>query len=102
MDNDVYHAADIYYLSKRHVEGTEKRRLENRMMWILTGEEQYWKDSKGIGNEAAVQKQNERDQMKIDGKRKIPKRKGTRSNFYKRPNRKRMTLSDPKSGIEVD
>ena len=39
MDKDVYHAADIYYLSKRHVEGTEKRMLENRMMWILTGEE---------------------------------------------------------------
>jgi hypothetical protein len=49
MDNDVYHAADIYTLSKRHVEGTEKRRLENRMMWILTGEDQYWQDSKAIG-----------------------------------------------------
>ena len=49
MDNNVYHAADIYTLSKRHVEGTEKRRLENRMMWILTGEEQYWQDSKAIG-----------------------------------------------------
>ena len=49
MDNDVYHAADIYYLSKRHVEGTEKRRLENRMMWILTGDEEYWKDSEAIG-----------------------------------------------------
>ena len=55
MDKDVYHAADIYTLSKRHVEGTEKRRLENRMMWILTGEDQYWQDSKAIGTEAAVQ-----------------------------------------------
>ena len=54
MDKDVYHAADIYTLSKRHVEGTEKRRLENRMMWILTGEEQYWQDSKAIGCEKMV------------------------------------------------
>ena len=54
MDNDVYHAADIYTLSKRHVEGTEKRRLENRMMWVLTGEEQYLKNSEAIGTEAAV------------------------------------------------
>ena len=54
MDNNVYNAADIYTLSKRHVEGTEKRKLENRMMWILTGEEQYWQDSKAIGVESMV------------------------------------------------
>jgi hypothetical protein len=59
MDKDVYHAADIYTLSKRHVEGTEKRRLENRMMWVLTGEEQYLNDSEAIGREAGVMKQNE-------------------------------------------
>jgi len=56
MDNNVYNAADIYTLSKRHVEGTEKRVLENRMMWILTGEEHYWQDSKAIGREAGVKK----------------------------------------------
>ena len=59
MDKDVYHAADIYYLSKRHVEGTEKRILENRMMWILTGEKQYWQDSKAIGCEAMVSQNQE-------------------------------------------
>ena len=56
MNKDVYHAADIYTLSKRHVEGTEKRRLESRMMWILTGEEKYLKDSEAIGSEVAVKK----------------------------------------------
>ena len=37
---------------------SEKRRLENRMMWILTGEEQYLKDSEAIGLETMV-KQNQ-------------------------------------------
>jgi hypothetical protein len=40
--------------------------------------------------------------MRKDGKRKIPKRKGKRSNFYQRPNRKRKTLSNSKSDMEVD
>ena len=55
MDN-VYYAADVYSLSMRHVVGEEKRRLENRMKWVLTGEEKYWQDSKAMGREAGVQK----------------------------------------------
>ena len=45
----VYYAADIYTLSMRPVAGDEKRVLENRMKWVLTGEERYWKDSNAIG-----------------------------------------------------
>jgi len=101
MDNDVYHAADIYTLSKRHVEGTEKRRLENRMMWILTGEEQYLNDSEAIGREAGVQKKIE-DAQKMKVGKKTAKRKNRRYLFKQRPNRKMKTLSDSKSDMEVD
>ena len=50
----VYNAADIYTISMRPVAGPEKRLLENRMKWVLTGEEKYWKDSNAIGREAGV------------------------------------------------
>ena len=108
MDNDVYNAADIYYLSKRHVEGTEKRRLENRMMWILTGEEQYWKDSNAIGREAGAQKKIEDAQKKTLGTKRIKKKKGKGSNFFKRPDkrfterRRAKALSNTKSDMQVD
>ena len=99
MDNNVYNAADIYTLSKRHVEGTEKRRLENRMMWILTGEEQYVNDSEAIGREAGVMKHNEAAQKRLQGK-KTANRKNKRSVFK---HQKRKTLSKSKSDImEVD
>ena len=91
MDNNVYNAADIYTLNKRAVQGTEKRILENRMMWILTGEEQYWKDSNAIGREAGVLKKIEDAQKKKLGTTRTKKRKGKRSNFKQRPNRKRKT-----------
>jgi hypothetical protein len=45
----VYFAADIYTLTTRAVTVKEQRRLKNRMQWILTGEEEHWKDSKAIG-----------------------------------------------------
>jgi hypothetical protein len=44
----VYYAADVYSLSMRHVVGEEKRRLENRMKWVLTGSEEFGKDSIAI------------------------------------------------------
>ena len=50
----VYYAADVYTLSSRPVIGDEKRRLENRMKWVLTGEDEHWKDSKAIGLETMV------------------------------------------------
>ena len=40
--NKVYYAADIYTLSMRHVTGPEKRRIENHMKWVLTGEDEHW------------------------------------------------------------
>ena len=98
MYKDVYHAADIYTLSKRHVEGTEKRRLENRMMWILTGEEQYLKDSEAIGQENVVKLQNENAKKRLQGK----KRKGKRSNFKHRPNRWRALEKSKSDIMEVD
>jgi hypothetical protein len=45
----VYYGADIYSLSMRPVAGDEKRKLENRMKWVLTGDGKYWKDSEAIG-----------------------------------------------------
>jgi len=33
----------------RPVAGEEKRKLENRMKWVLTGGEEHWKDSQAIG-----------------------------------------------------
>jgi len=47
--DDVYYAADIYTLSARPVSGKEKRKLENHMKWVLTGEDEHWMDSEAIG-----------------------------------------------------
>jgi hypothetical protein len=52
----VYYAAEVYSLSMRHVVGEEKRLLENRMKWVLTGSEEFGKDSKAIGTEGAARK----------------------------------------------
>ena len=49
LEDNVYYSADIYTLSMRPVGKEEKRVLENRMMWVLTGEDKFWKDSKAIG-----------------------------------------------------
>ena len=56
LEDKVYYAADIYTLSARPVVGDEKRVIENRMKWVLTGEEKYLKDSEAVGREAGVQK----------------------------------------------
>jgi hypothetical protein len=98
----VYYAADVYSLSMRHVVGEEKRRLENRMKWVLTGEENYWQDSEAIGRETGVMKQNEKAEKKMQGK----KRKGKRSKFYQRPDKtkteKRRALSGLKTDTKID
>ena len=97
--DDVYNAADIYYLNMRPVDGDEKRVLENRMKWVLTGGEEHLNDSEAIGREAGVQKKKEDAQMRMLGKR-TSKRKNKRSNFKHRPDKtkteKRKTLSTPK------
>ena len=57
------------------------------MEWILTGGEEHWQDSKAIGREAAVQKQDEAAQKRMEGTTRVKKRKGKRSNFKQRPDR---------------
>ena len=97
----VYYAADIYALSTRAVTVKEQRVLKNRMEWILTGGEEHLQDSEALGREAGVQKQDEAAQMRMQGTKRVKKRKGKRSNFYKRPDRtqteKRKTLSYAKT-----
>ena len=103
--NKVYYAADIYTLSMRPVAGPEKRRIENRMKWVLTGEEKHWQDSNAIGSEAMARKKKEDAQVRMMGK-KTTTRKGKRSCFFKRPDKsfteKRKTLSNTKSDMNVD
>ena len=38
----VCYAADVYTLTARSVRDKEKRMLENRMKWVLTGEDEHW------------------------------------------------------------
>ena len=102
----VYFAADVYTLSARPVAGEEKRVLENRMNWVLTGEEKYWKDSNAIGREAGVQKQDERAQLRKQGQARIKNRKAKSSCFDTRKNKtkteKRRALSNAKSDTMID
>ena len=65
--------------------GEEKRKLENRMKWVLTGGEEHWQDSKAIGREAGVEKKIEEAQLREQGTTRIKKRKVKSSQFYKRP-----------------
>ena len=102
LEDGVYHSADIYTLSARPVAGEEKRVLENRMKWVLTGEDKYWKDSNAIGNEAAVEKKIEDAEMRIQGKRRIAKRKGKRSNFKQRPDRTKTETRRAHSGPKTE
>ena len=101
LEDGVYHSADIYTLSARPVAGEEKRKLENRMKWILTGQEEFGRDSIAIGTEAAARKKIEDAQLRIQGKRRVAKRKGKRSNFKHRPDKtmtkKRNALSNSKT-----
>ena len=72
------------------------------MKWVLTGSEEFGNDSKALGREAGVMKQNEKAEKRMQGK----KRKGKRSNFYKRPDKrfteKRRALSDLKTDTKID
>ena len=97
----VYYAADVYTLTARSVRDKEKRMLENRMKWVLTGEDEHWKDSEAIGTEAAATKKIQDAQKRLEGTTRIKKRKGKRSNFYKRPNRW-SALKNSTSVMEID
>jgi hypothetical protein len=87
LEDGVYHSADVYTLSARPVAGEEKRILENRMKWVLTGGEEFGKDSKANGREAGVQKKIEDAQLSMQGTTRIKKKKGKGSHFYKRPDK---------------
>ena len=92
----VYYGADIYTHSMRPVAGEEKRQLENRMKWVLTGGEEFGKDSKTIGREAGVIKQDEAAEKRMQGM-KTAKRLNKRSLF---DSRKKKTVTDTK--IDLD
>ena len=74
------------------------------MKWVLTGEDEHWKDSEAIGTEAAATKKIQDAQKRLEGTTRIKKRKGKSSNFYKRPDKtktaRRKALQ--KSKIEKD
>lgn len=82
------------------MEGKEKRKLQNRMKWVLTGEKEFWKDSNAIGREAGVQKKIEDSKKMMEGKKRA-KRKAKGSKFFKRPDKrfteKRRALEKSKS-----
>ena len=71
------------------------------MQWILTGGEEHWKDSNAIGNEAAVENKLTDAQKRMQGTKRVSKRKGKRSHFDTRKDRtkneKRKTLSNAKT-----
>ena len=70
-----YHRWDIYALKRREVEdGMEKVRIHNRMMYVLTGEQQYMAESLVAGAMATNQKRTE-------------KRRKRRGGFHRRPDR---------------
>ena len=75
------------------------------MNWVLTGDEKYWQDSKAIGREAGVMKQDEAAQLRKQGK-KTANRRNKKSNFKQRPDKtktkKRRALSNTKSDTMID
>jgi hypothetical protein len=87
LEDGVYHSADIYTLSARPVAGEEKRKLENRMRWVLSGGEEHWKDSQAIGQETLVKQKLEDAQLRMQGK-KTAKRKNKKAHFDTRKDRR--------------
>ena len=71
------------------------------MDWILTGAEEHWKDSEAIGREAGVEKKLTDAQKRMQGTKRVAKRKGKRSHLKHRPDKrftfKRKTLSNTKT-----
>ena len=57
------------------------------MQWILTGGEEHWKDSNAIGREAGVEKKVTDAQKRMQGTKRVAKRKGKRSHFKHRPDK---------------
>jgi hypothetical protein len=80
--------------------------FENRIKWVLPGDENFDNVWRSIGIEGAVMNQNKNAQLRILGKKRLKKRKGSESHLYKRPTKKktekRKTLSNSKSEINIE
>jgi hypothetical protein len=64
-----YYKWEIYALERREVEDeTERRKIHNRMMYVLTGDRQYQKDSQSIGRLVANHKRTQRKYRKRGAK----------------------------------
>ena len=60
-----YYKWEIYALERRVVEDeTERRKIHNRMMYVLTGDRQYQKESQSIGGKMSQQKRQMRQRRK--------------------------------------
>jgi hypothetical protein len=70
-----YYKWEIFAIEKRVVKNEiERLKIHNRMMWVLTGDSQYQKESLAIGARTTHQKMKERKRKK-------------RGSFFKRPDR---------------
>lgn len=70
-----YYKWEIFAIEKRVVKNEiERLKIHNRMMWVLTGDSQYQKESLAIGAMTTHQKMKERKRKK-------------RGSFYRRPDR---------------
>ena len=70
-----YYKWEIFAIEKRVVKNEiERLKIHNRMMWVLTGDSEYQKESLAIGARTTHQKMKERKRKK-------------RGSFYRRPDR---------------
>jgi len=70
-----YYKWEIFAIEKRVVKNEiERLKIHNRMMWVLTGDSQYQKESQSV---AALQTNQKKEQRK----------RKKRGNFYRRPDR---------------
>ncbi len=88
-----YFKWEIFAIERRVVvDEIERLKIHNRMMYVLTGDRQYLKESQSIGGKMTLQKREQRKR----------KKKGS---FYKRPDRslnekKKIRASAQKAGME--
>jgi hypothetical protein len=65
-----YYKWEIFALERRLIEDeTERRKIHNRMMYVLTGDRQYQKESQAFGARMTLQKREQRKYRKRKGRR---------------------------------
>jgi len=70
-----YYKWEIFAIEKRVVKNEiERLKIHNRMMWVLTGDSQYQKESQSVGGKITQEKREQRKRKK-------------RGSFYRRPDR---------------